>query len=353
MCVDPRTLVRTAAVLVCSFAVVVAAGCGGSQPSQGDPAAAPPAASAPTAAERAAWYQDCWTQFNNKAWDTFRACYADSVESDQVDSGRPPAKGIDAVVASDKAFTDAFPDVKGTGNLILVNGDRILSIYTLNGTHTGPLAGPGDQSVPATGKPIGFFQAHLLQTDSSGRKVAKEEFYSDSGTMLAQLGLNPNPARPVATSTAAAPTVVIAGGTPAELSNVDAARAQLAAFNSHDAKSMVAFNAADVVLREVASPKDTTVAEGLAGTLDMFTAFPDAKIVTSSVWGAGDYVVVAGRFEGTNSGPFAAMGVKKATGKPVSVRFVEITKWQGAKVKEDWLFYDGMAFAGQLGLLKK
>ena len=85
----------------------------------------------------------------------------------------------------------------------------------------------------------------------------------------------------------------------------------------------------------------------------MFAAFPDAKVATTSVWGAGDYVVVAGRFEGTNSGPFAAMGVKKATGKPVAVRFVEITKWQGGKVKEDWLFYDGMAFAGQLGLLKK
>ena len=353
MCVDPRTLVRTAAVLACSFVVVVTAGCGGSQPRQDGPSAAPPVPAAPTAAERAAWYQDCWTQFNNKAWDTFRACYADTVESEQVDSGQPPARGADAVVGAHKAFTEAFPDVKGTGNLILVSGDAILSIYTLNGTHSGPLAGPGGQSIPATGKPIGFLQAHLLQTDSSGKKVAKEAFYSDSGTMLAQLGLNPNPARPVAMAAASAPTVVTAAGTPAELSNVDAARAQLAAFNSHDAKAMVAFNAPDVILREAASPKDTTVSESLAGALDMFAAFPDAKLVTSSVWGAGDYVVVAGRFEGTNTGPFAAMGVKKATGKPVAVRFVEITRWQGGKVKEDWLFYDGMAFAGQLGLLKK
>jgi predicted ester cyclase len=352
MCVDPRTLVRTAAVLACSFVVVVAAGCGGSQPRQETPEA-PLAPATPTAAERAAWYQDCWTQFNNKAWDAFRACYAESAESEQVDSGQPAAMGADAVVAAHKAFTEAFPDVKGTGNLILVSGDAILSIYTLNGTHSGPLAGPNGQSIPATGKPIGFLQAHLLQTDSSGKRVAKEQFYSDSGTMLAQLGLNPNPARPVATAAAAAPTVVIAEGTPAELSNVDAARAQLAAFNSHDAKGIVAFNAPDVILREAASPKDTTVSESLAGALDMFAAFPDAKLVTSSVWGAGDYVVVAGRFEGTNTGPFAAMGVRKATGKPVAVRFVEITKWQNGKVKEDWLFYDGMSFAGQLGLLKK
>ena len=353
MRVDPRRLVRTAAVLACSFAVVAAAGCGGAQPQQEAQGTAQPASAASTAAERAAWYQDCWAQFNNKAWNTFRACYADSAESDQVTSGQPPTKGIDAVAAGHKAFTDAFPDVKGTGDLILVNGDSILSIYTLTGTHSGPLAGPGGQAIPATGKPIGFLQAHLLQTDSSGRKVAKEEFYSDSGTMMAQLGLNPNPARPVAASAAAAPAVVAAAGTPAELSNVDAARRQLAAFNSHDANAVAAFNAPDVVVREVASPKDMTAAESLAGILDMFAAFPDAKIVTSSVWGAGDYVVVAGRFEGTNTGPFAAMGIRKATGKPVSVRFVEITKWQSGKVKEDWLFYDGMAFAGQLGLLEK
>jgi predicted ester cyclase len=346
-------LVRWAAVLACSLSVVLAAGCGGSQPQQEAPAAVQPAPAAPTGAERAAWYQDCWAQFNNKAWDAFKACYADAVESDQVDSGQPPVTGLDAVVATHKAFADAFPDVKGTGELVLVNRDTILSIYMLNGTHSGPLAGPGGQSIPATGKPIGFLQAHLLQTDASGKKVSKEEFYSDSGTMMAQLGLSPNPARPVAASAAAAPTVVVAAGTPAELTNVDAARAQLAAFNSHDAKAVAAFNAPDVVLREVAAPKDMTSAESLAGTMDMFTAFPDAKIVTSSVWGAGDYVVVAGRFEGTNSGPFAAMGIKKATGKPVALRFVEITKWQGGKVKEDWLFYDGMAMAGQLGMLKK
>jgi predicted ester cyclase len=181
----------------------------------------------------------------------------------------------------------------------------------------------------------------------------KEEFYSDSGTLLAQLGLNPAPARPAAAGSAAAPVVVTAGGTPAELSNIEAARAQLAAFNSHDAKSMAAFNAPGVVLHDMGAPKDMTNEENISGTMDMFTAFPDAKLVASSIWGAGDYVVVVGRFEGTNKGPFAAMGIKKATGKPAAVRYVEITKWQDGNVKEDWLFYDSMAFAGQLGLLKK
>ena len=52
--------------------------------------------------ERASWYQECWGHFNNKAWDGFKACYADTVESDQVDSGQPHARGLEAMEASDK-----------------------------------------------------------------------------------------------------------------------------------------------------------------------------------------------------------------------------------------------------------
>ena len=306
----------------------------------------------PTAAERAAWYQDCWTQFNNKAWDAFRACYADSAESDQVNSGRPPAKGIDAVVAGHKAFTDAFPDVKGTGELILVKGDTIASVSIVLADHG---------SVPRAGWPLHsrhrqahrLLQAHLAQTDASGGKVVKEEFYSDSGTMMAQLGLNPAPSRPVATSKLAAPTVVIASGTPAELSNVDLLRAQMAAYNSHDVKGVDAFNSPDFVYHDMTMPADQNAKESLAGTRDMFKAFPDAKLVPLSAWGAGSYVVVAGRFEGTNKGPLAAMGIKKPTEKTVSVRYLEITRWEGGKLKEEWLFYDGMSMARQLGLLRK
>jgi len=305
------------------------------------------------AAERATWYQDCWSQFNNKAWEGFKACYADTVESDQVDSGQPVAKGIGALLAGTKVITGTFPDMKGTGELILINGDTIVSVYVLNATHAGPLTGPGGQSIPATNKPIGYLQAHLAKTDATGGKVLKEEFYSDSGTMMAQLGLSQAPARPVMASTTAAPKVIVAGGIPAEMSNVETSRVQMAAFNTHDAKRVDTYSAPDSVYHDMAMPKDQNSKENFAGTLDMFKAFPDAKLATSSIWGAGDYVVVVGRFEGTNRGPMPAMGIKKATGKRVSVRYLDIARWEKGKVKEEWLFYDGMAFATQLGMVGK
>ena len=352
MCVDPRRLIRAAAVLVAAAVVVFALACGGAQPRQEAAGEAQPAAKALAAAERAAWYEECWAHFNGRAWEKFRACYADTVESEQVGSGHPAARGIEAAMAVSRGLVETFPDLKGTGELMLVNGDAIVSVHVLNGTHTGRLLGPDGQSVPATGKPIGL--ARRTRSDGCpGSKVVEEEFYADTGTMLAQLGLNPMPARPVATSRSAAPTVILAAGTPAELSNVELLRAQMAAYNSHDVKGVDTFNSPDFVYHDMTMPADQTAKESSASTANFFKAFPDAKLVPGPAWGAGDYVVMTGRFEGTNTGAMPAMGIKKPTGKTVSVRYLDITRWEGGKLKEEWLFYDGMSMARQLGLLRK
>jgi predicted ester cyclase len=348
-----RTRARGLFAFVTVAVVVGAAACSSPQP-QPAPAAAPAAAPTPLSpAERAAWYQACWGQFNAKAWDQFKACYADGVESEQVDGGRPAVRGVDAVLASAKEFTTAFPDARGSGQLILINGNTLVSVYVVNGTHTGPLASPDGKSLPPTNKPVGFLQAHWIQTDAIGNKVVKEAFYSDAGTMMAQLGVNPAPARPVMTSETASPTVGIVGGSPAEQRNVDAFKAQIDAFNAHDAKGSTGDVAPDAVLRDVTAPKDQNAKENIAGTVELFRAFPDAKLVLMSIWGAGDYVVVVGRFQGTNTGPFPMMGIKKATGKAVGVGYLEVVRFENGKVKADSLFYNGMAFASQLGLMSK
>jgi predicted ester cyclase len=353
VCVDARRLVRAAAVLVCSIFIVAALACGNSQPRQQEAASGPSVPKVLTPAERAAWYQACWGYINSRTWDQFKACYADTAESDQVDSGQPPAKGADAILASAKAFTGAFPDMKGTNSLILIKGDSLAAISLITGTHTGTLLGAGGQSIPSTGKPIGLWQGHVVRLDETGGKVLKEEFYLDSGTMAAQLGLNPAPARPVTTSTAAAPTVVIAAGTPAELSNVESIRAQMAAYNSRDVKGVDAHNAPDLVYHDMAMAADQTAKESIAGMQELFKAFPDIKLVPESVWGAGNYVVVTGRQEGTNTGPMPSLGLKKATNKLVSARYLDITRWEKGKIMEEWLFYDGMVMARQLGMIKK
>jgi predicted ester cyclase len=343
-----RSLVALFALVALTGAVGISA-CGSQAPPP--PAAAPAAPTPLTSAERAAWYQACWGYFNAKAWDQFKACYADGIESEHVESGYPALKGIDALLESTKRWTTAFPDFKGSGQLILVNGDTIVSVYVVNGTHTGPMVGPDGKSLPPTNKPIGLLQAHWLQTDSIGNKAVKEAFYSDTGTMMAQLGVNPAPARPLMANTMAAPVVAISAGSPTEQRNVASFEAQISAFNAHDVKGVTADNAPAAVFHDVTAPKDQNAKESAAGLAGMFRAFPDAKLTPSSIWGAGDYVVVVGHFEGTNRGTSAMMGIKKPTGKPARVGYLEIARYENGKVKEDWLFFNGMAFASQLGLV--
>ena len=91
--------------------------------------------------------------------------------------------------------------------------------------------------------------------------------------------------------------------------------------------------------------------EGHDGARQFYTtflgAFPDVKITPVSSWAAGDYVVVTGTFEGTNTGDMPSMKMKK-TGNKVSAHFLEIFQFDKGKVTNDWLFYNGAAFATQL-----
>lgn len=41
----------------------------------------------------------------------------------------------------------------------------------------------------------------------------------------------------------------------------------------------------------------------------------------------------------------------KKTSKKVSLPFFEIDRFDGGKIKEAWLFFDGITFASQLGMI--
>jgi predicted ester cyclase len=88
----------------------------------------------------------------------------------------------------------------------------------------------------------------------------------------------------------------------------------------------------------------------LTGLPGMFKAFSDLKITNDTSWAAGDYVVSTGTWAGTNDGDIKEMKLKK-TGKKVSLPFVEITEFKDGKISKNWIFYDGMQFAVQLGLV--
>ena len=117
--------------------------------------------------------------------------------------------------------------------------------------------------------------------------------------------------------------------------------------NKHDVAAYGKLLPDDYKLIESAQPADLDKKGALASIKEAFTAFPDVSITPSTTWAAGDYVVVEGTFAGTNTGNLPSMGLGK-TGKKLSVRFFEVLRIEKGQPKEDWLFYNGSAFARQL-----
>ena len=324
-----------------------AAACSESAPPAPPP---PPAPVVKSAEARVQWYQDCWGLFNDKAWDKFQACYSDDVISETVDSAQPAVNGAANVIARGKAEATSFPDRRGEVRVVLGNGEKLASVALYTGTNTGPLPpGPDGKPGPVTGKPIGFLLAHTVDLDPpTGSKAIREAAYIEEGTMMAQLGLNPTPARKAEKPSGATTMVVIAKNDATEKANLAAAQAMFDAFNLHDAKAMEAMTPADYKAIEIARPKDLGKKESMAGLKEMFNAFPDVRLTIATMWAAGDFVVITGTFDGTNTGDMPSMGMKK-TGKKVSSRFFELVRFEAGKPKDDWLFYNSAAWAAQLG----
>jgi len=102
-----------------------------------------------------------------------------------------PAKGLDAHRKDVEGLATAFPDMKLTTSLLFGQGDWVAAEGVLEGTHKGPLAGPGGQMIPATYKRVRLPFCELTRMENG--KIAEERVYFDLAGMLMQLGLMPSP----------------------------------------------------------------------------------------------------------------------------------------------------------------
>jgi len=242
--------------------------------------------------------------------------------------------------------------MKWTPQIVLVNGHTIFSIALSTGTHEGTMKMPGMPDVPATHKKFGMLVSHELKLADDG-KAKEETGFEDEGTMAFQLGLLPKDAGPKRAATDkgidGAPILAIAADDAKEKANVELIKKTDEAFNAHKTADLLALMTDDAVESDSAAPKDNKGKKEIEkGLKDFQTAFSDGKITTTETWGAGDYVVEIGKFEGTNDHD---MGKMKKTGKHVSVPFAEVDQVKDGKVSHLWRFYDSTEFAKQLGLM--
>lgn len=76
-------------------------------------------------------------------------------------------------------------------------------------------------------------------------------------------------------------------------------------------------------------------------------AYPDASFTIDDMIAEGDQVVTKKTFSGTNTGEFAGM---PATGRSVSVQYVDIMRVHDGRIVEHWLSMNQLVWLQQLGL---
>ena len=96
--------------------------------------------------------------------------------------------------------------------------------------------------------------------------------------------------------------------------------------------------------------------EGLGAFVAYLGAFraamPDARIEGKTFVEQGETVAVEGIYSGTHTGPLASpQGAIPPTGKHLALPYLELFRIRGGKITEHRVYYDQMAFLGQLGLL--
>lgn len=128
--------------------------------------------------------------FNDADWQETRTLLGPDFVYEETGTGRR-VTDIDEMIAGLSQWRAALPDVVGTVERIIVDGDTVAMEVQWRGTHTGTLATPtGD--IPPTGRPIQVW-ATFWQVWKDGR-ILEQRHHLDVLSMLAQIGAIPVPA---------------------------------------------------------------------------------------------------------------------------------------------------------------
>jgi predicted ester cyclase len=317
----------------------------GSEPPAG-PAAAAPAPAPLTTDQLVAKLDACNQMWFGGKWDQMKAeCLTANVTSETVGSGMPPSSGPDAVVAEGQMWHAAISEIALSQEVVLVSGTDVVAVSRYTGKQTGPLMG-----VPASGKAVGLYGAEVTELTPDGKSSAMRGYF-DIPTIMGQIGAHKNPHRAAIPASATPRVLAIGSDSEAETKNLAAVRAAIQAWNAGDLKTLKAAFGKGWLHRDVQMPADQKGPQGDAALKGYKTAFPDGKLEEIKAVAAGDYVAIEQRFTGTNTGRNSAMGLKKATGKPIATRFLQLFKVQDGKIVEGWEIGNGMEMATQLGLV--
>ena len=96
-------------------------------------------------------------------------------------------KGREAIVEYLRRFVEAVPDFTWEALAQYESGDTAIDEGYVVGTNTGPLPGPGGETLPATGKPVRVRSVDIATVRDG--MIVRHNFYFDQMELLGQLGL--------------------------------------------------------------------------------------------------------------------------------------------------------------------
>ena len=131
--------------------------------------------------------RDSTEAFRAHDWDRMWEHFAESVVYHGPESPEP-LKGRAALREQFEGYWAAFSDFRVKTDSF-GQGDWVCQEYIFTGTHTGPLKGPGGETIPATGKPLRMEGCTLYKFE--GGEIVELRDYSDLLGMMTQLGLVP------------------------------------------------------------------------------------------------------------------------------------------------------------------
>jgi steroid delta-isomerase-like uncharacterized protein len=128
--------------------------------------------------------------FNRSDWDSLRSRVAANMVYQETGTGRR-IQGVDAYIELCQGWKQTFADVTGTVHNTVASGDMVAQEVTWEGTHTGPLVGPGGTLAP-TGRraPVPATMWYMIEGD----RVREIHHHLDFMTLLQALGALPAPA---------------------------------------------------------------------------------------------------------------------------------------------------------------
>jgi ketosteroid isomerase-like protein len=239
--------------------------------------------------------------------------------------GLGEAKGRKAIAGGIQGAFDGFSDYKIGASKIFVKNEVLVQEWVITGTNNGEFNG-----AKPTDKPVGVRGASVLTFTPEGL-IKTEHRYFDTSTVLSQLGLMKEPARPVAALPKGEPEWHIAKGTAEEDKLVEVAKALNGAFEKKSEADFLGALCDNPAWSDFAAPQDLIGQASAKQVFRMFTnAFPDAKRTYHSLFAADDTVISEWSFTATHAGRF---GLLKPTKKSIALHVVDIMRVKDGKVQ--------------------